>query len=416
MSATTTDTTCRGCSLLCDDLTISISGQELILCENACSTAEKWFQSALHLEDKKQNTEEAIITAKKWLQEAGSTLICGLEGLTLQAETDLINLARKAEAFLSAGTSSEKIASYQRYGGSSCTLGEVRQRADFILVGNVDLLSTWPRFEQQILSKSSRFLSSDKPRQLVFLGDASLLEEASRYSEVIDVPQAQLDQAILLLRRFCKNQSWKIDSREKAEANHTLTSKAIKQIQQLAEQLLNAEYPVLFHDDSLAEKNFLWVKLISEVNQKSRLHSLTVSAEQAQGAVSETILAMTGFPDHIVFRNEEILHDGQRFQAARLIENREVDLVIFAGDLLSEKWLEALQSLTPAARLVVIHSGRIKLSQIDVPLIEILTQVPGIHEAGTAMRCDGVPLPLRSVISSRLSTVSGVVKSILQDK
>ena len=414
MSTTTADTTCRGCSLLCDDLTISIREQELILCENACPTAQEWFQTALHVEREEYNADAAIKIAKKWLQEAGSTLICGLEGIALQAETSLINLALKEQAFLSAGTSPEKTAAYQRYGGASCTLGEVRQRADLILAGNVDLLSTWPRFEQQILSKKSRFLSPDQPRSLFFLGDANLLKEPSRYSEVIDVPQGQLDQAILLLRRFCKNQSEKIDSREKAESENVLKSDVIKQIQQLAEQLLAAEYPVLFHDDSLAQKQFFWAKLVSEVNQKSRLHSLTVFAGRAKGAASETILAMTGFPDQIAFRNKEILHDCHRYQAARLIENNEVDLIIYAGDLLSEKWSKVFQKLTSSARLIVIHSGITELPQFDASTVQILTQVPGIHEAGTTIRCDGVPLPLRSVTCSPLQSVCDVVKSLLE--
>ncbi len=413
MSTTTIDTTCRGCSLLCDDLTISISEQESIQCENGCSIAEKWFQTALHAGREEHHIDASIKTAKKWLQEAGSTLICGLEGLTLQAEADLISLAKKEQAFLSAETSPDKISAYQRYGSASCTLGEVRQRANFILVGNIDLLSTWPRFEQQILSKKSRFLSPEKTRQLVFLGDANLLKDPSRYSEVIDVPQDQLDQAIVLLRRFCKNDSEKIDSRNKNDEIE-LKSDVITQIQQLAEQLLAVEYPVLFHDDSLAQKQFLWAKLVSEVNQKSRLHSLTVSAGRAKGSASETILAMTGFPDYITFRNEEVLHDCHRYQAARLIENNEIDLILHAGDLLSEKWSNVFQKLTSSGRLIVIHSGIAKLPQFDASTIEILTQVPGIHEAGTTIRCDGVPLPLRSVTCSPLQSVSGIIKSLLE--
>ncbi len=415
MNASTNETTCRGCGLLCDDLTISISGNEIILSENTCSAAENWFQSATHLQEKSektQDTEKAISTAKKWIRESGSTLICGLNGLTLQAEAELINLARKNDAFLSAGTPPEKIDSYQRYGGASCTLGEVRQRADFVLLGNVDLCSIWPRFEKQILSKPSRFLCSSKPRQLIFFGDASLLAEPTRYSEVIDIRPDQFAQAILLLRRFCKNRSRPVESSGETESNQSLTSKTIDQIRELAERLLNAEYPVLFHDETLAEKNFLWSKLIGEVNQKSRLHSLTVSAGQAKGAVSDTVLAMTGFPDHVAFRNKEILHDPFRFQAARLIEKNEFDLVIYAGDSPGKNWSDSFQKLASNTRLILIHSGITSASPVKASLVEIVAQIPGIHEAGTTLRCDGVPLPLRSVIGSNRQTVTSIVQKL----
>ena len=417
MSSTSIDSACRGCGLLCDDLTVNWNGQELFLCEKGCPTARSWFQTGLGTGSENQKEEgttaDKIETVKRWFEEAGSPLLCGLEGLTLQAESALVELAKKERAFLSAGTSPDKIASYQRYGGASCTLGEVQQRADFILLGDVDLFSLWPRFEQRILSPPGRFLSPDEPRSLVFLGDLKQLQDHSCYSEVIDVPPDHLEQAIILLRRFCKGQSEKVSSREENGAEATLSKAVIQQLLRLSEQLLAADYPVLFHSDNPQIKPFLWAKLVSEVNRHARLHSITVSAGRAKGAASETILAMTGFPDHIAFRNNEVIHDADRFQASRLIEKQEVDLVLFAGDTLSPKWLQLFEKIPDSMRLVVIHSGVTAIPQLDIPVIEITTRVPGIHDAGTVLRCDGVPLPLRAVVPSTLQTVSDIINSLL---
>lgn len=417
MSISTTDMTCRGCSLLCDDLTVSIDRQKLLQCENGCPEAEKWIQSSLTAEStgNLQQTHKNLKTAKNWIQQAGSPLICGLEGIVLEAETLLVELAKKEQALLSAGTSAEKITTYQRYGGANCSLGEVRQRADLVLVSNCDLLTIWPRFEQKILSPPGRFLPPEKPRQLIFLGDASKLQEPSRYSEIIDLPEDQLPQALLILRRAIQKQSVPA-SKSDDEPEIEMTT----QLQKLAEKLLAAWYPVLFHDTSCPQTGALWTKLVSEVNQRSRMHSLNVTAGRAKGTPSETILAMTGFPDHIAFHSEqcgnteEISHDCHRYQAARLINQQETDLVIFAGDQVSEKWIQTLQKLTPPARLIVIHSGATKLPQMEVPVLEIHTQMPGIHEAGTALRCDGIPLPLRSVASSQLPTMIDAVKFLME--
>ncbi len=417
MSSTSIDTACRGCGLLCDDLTVNWSGQELLLCEKGCPTARSWFQTGLGTGSDNQKEEgttaDKIETVKRWLEEAGSALLCGLEGLTLQAESALVELAKKERTFLSAGTSPDKITSFQRYGGVSCTLGEVQQRADFILSAHVDLFSIWPRFKQRVLSPPGRFLSPDKPRSLVFLGDLKQLQDHSCYSEVIDVPTDQLEQAIILLRRFCKGQSQKVASRAEDEAGIALSKAVTQQLLRLSEQLLAADYPVLFHSDNPPIKPFLWAKLVSEINLRSRLHSITVSAGRAKGAASETILAMTGFPDHIAFRNNEVIHDADRFQASRLIEKQEVDLVLFAGDTLNPNWLQLFQKLPDSVRLVIIHSGITAIPQLAAPVIEIITQTPGIHDAGTVLRCDGVPLPLRTVVPSSLQTVSDIIRSLL---
>ncbi|MBL4884684.1 MAG: hypothetical protein JKY95_09150 [Planctomycetaceae bacterium] len=405
-----TNITCRGCSLLCDDLTVRIENQKLIDHVHACPLAKNWIQDSLQVvsAEKQEDAPENLSLAKKWLDNAISPLICGLQGLTLEAESKVVELANQRNARLSAGTSPDKFTTYQRYGGATCTLGEVHQRADLVLVGNCDLLAIWPRFAQQYLAKPGRFISPEQPRELIFLGDASLLDKTSQYSQIIDIPGDQLDQAVLLLRRIIQKQSIK-------QADSELTS----QLEKLADKLLAAWYPVLFHDDSLKQNGFLWTKLVNEVNQLSRMHSLNVTAGVSKGAASETILAMTGFPDHIAFcgatpedDETEILHDSLRYEASQLIQNQNTDLVIFAGDQLSKKWLETLQNLAPPAKLIVIHSGITKLPRFNVPVLEILTQTPGIHETGTALRCDGVPLPLHAVATSQLPTICDVMASL----
>ena len=412
MSSLNTDITCIGCNLLCDDLTVRFDDHGDFECESSCFQAKKWIQTSLKIASASDSQETAslIQTAKKWLGESVSPLICGFDGLTLEAEAEVVNLAKQHQMTVCAGTSSEKAAVFQRYGGATCTLGEVRQRADLVLVGNCDLLTIWSRFGERFLEPGGRFLPDKKSRQLIFLGDASQLKDPSRYCEIIDVPSTQLDQAILILRRKIQGQ---------AISRSELKQEVVDQLEDLSKKLLAAWYPVLFHETSQAPSHLLWTKLVNEVNQLSRMHSLGVKAGPACGNPSETILAITGFPDHLCFQNDEILYDVQKYQPTNLIENQETDLVIFVGEQLSEKWSETLEGLNSSAKsssikLIVIHSGLTKMPEFKVPVLEIRTQIPGIHESGTAIRVDGVPLPLRSLVASRLPTVSAVMRSLAE--
>ena len=135
--------TCAGCGCVCDD-------------GRTCALGDAWFDLGdrpplARVEGRTVALEEAVDAAAAILREARAPLVYGLGGTSIEAQRRAVALAEAIGAVVDAGASA---GAYQSIGSSTATFGEIRNRAELVVVWRADPVVTHPRLLERLRVKS----------------------------------------------------------------------------------------------------------------------------------------------------------------------------------------------------------------------------------------------------------------------
>src|ERR1700722_11269990 len=160
---------CTACGCVCDDLRLTVSGDRIVLAENACVLSEPWLLQqngetppAAEIEGRPVPPEDAIARAADIFWQARSPLIYGLSRSSTDGQRAAVTLAESLGATIDTSASqchTPSVIAQQQVGKVSGTLGEVRNRADLVVFWGADPVITHPRhWERYSVNSSGRFI------------------------------------------------------------------------------------------------------------------------------------------------------------------------------------------------------------------------------------------------------------------
>jgi formylmethanofuran dehydrogenase subunit B len=137
------DATCTFCGCVCDDMELTVEGNRITKAKNACVLGKAWFFNH-HIEDRPEATiegrpasyEEAIEAAARILTEATLPITYGLSDTTCEAQRVAVAISDWIGANLDTTTSvchGPSGMAFQGVGEVTCSLGEIKNRADFLI-------------------------------------------------------------------------------------------------------------------------------------------------------------------------------------------------------------------------------------------------------------------------------------------
>ena len=182
--ATTDAFACTACGCVCDDLRITVAGGRIRQTSGACSLAEPWLlgqegagEIAL-VDESTVSLDQAMSHAAQILRSARAPLIFGLTGCGTEGQRAAIALADRIGANIdTAAAKLPLLLAMQEVGLSTCTLGEVRQRADLVVIWGADPMVWQPR-----LLERSVFAAASDPLE----AGRTVMDRARRTVIVID--------------------------------------------------------------------------------------------------------------------------------------------------------------------------------------------------------------------------------------
>lgn len=381
--------TCCGCGLLCDDILLEISTQGASI-SNACSRGREFLTTLIENTSisANPNSDEKLKTARQWLKESKSPLMCSLQGISLEMQAECIRFAQKEQMILSTGKDSELTFAYQKYGGSGCSFGELRHRCDLLICFNFDPFTQWRRFSERFLEPAGRFIKSRNDRKVIYIGSSKHLENSEAFDEVVLLDDK--NQLNTLVQTRLSLQS---------DIEQAASTESQKLCQIFRGQVAKSQYPILLQGSAEFGVATQLTQLLMEINKTMRLHRIAAGSGIHTGSPQETILAMTGFPDHVSFRNDEIEYDPQRYCAKRLIAREEVDCVIVIGET---DFTDVLEN--SSARIIHVMHRLEKSTVSSDRTIELLWH----SIAGTHLRADGIPVPAKVITAGKLPTLQSL--------
>ncbi len=265
---------------------------------------------------------EAIKQAADLIQKAKSPLICGMSQSATQAQRAAVCLADQIGATIDSGASSTTRA-LQQVGEASCTLGEVRSRADLIICWGAHELLTNQCFMQSLDSQSDQV-----PRTIVAMG-ADLPECPEHVDNLMTLEAQKEFEVIWSLRALMKG----IDLNDRQPAGISAAD-----LKMLMDLILQSSYIVFFFGPEfkqghLSHRNIEALSLlVREIQSDRSVMRLVYHLHMKQKGLENVMAWQTGYAACINFASGYPRYSPVEYSVNRLLEQNEIDLCILVGD------------------------------------------------------------------------------------
>jgi formylmethanofuran dehydrogenase subunit B len=297
-------------------------------------------------------------------------------------------------------------------GKVTCTLGEVKNRADFMIYWGGNPAECHPRhFTKYTLTQKGKFVPNGRKGRTMVLVDIRETPSAKAADIFLQIRPGKDFEVLSILRAFIKGN--RVDEEIAAETGLTL-----EQLQDLANRMKAARFGVIFFGMGLSmtrgkHMNSAGVLMLAaELNAFTKFVAMPM---RGHGNVTGSDMVMrwsTGYPFGVnLCRGYPRFNPGE-FSTVDLLVRGDVDaaLVLGAdpGATMPQPGIDHLARIpTIVLDPKVTHTSRLAR-------VHITTAVTGVSAPGTVYRMDEIPLPLRPALKSPYPTDEDVIRRIHQ--
>ena len=400
------DVACTVCGCVCDDLRITLDGGRVVRAEGACKLAEPWFLGqdgrrppVASIEGQPATLEEAVLRAADLLRASRSPLLYGLSRSSTEGQRAAVALADRLGATIDTTASlchAPSVLALQQVGESTCTLGEVKNRADLVVFWGSNPVESHPRhFERYSVDPPGEFVPLGRAGRTVVVADVKPTATSEAADLFLPVEPGRDFEALWTLRAIVRGLPL---------APGGSTGAPIRLLEGLAGRMKTCRCGVVFFGTGLSMTGIghrnveALLQLVTDLNHHTRFY---VRRMRVQGDVTgaDSVLAwQTGYPFSVNLARGYPRYNPGEFSAQDMLERGEADACLFVGS-------EGVDRFSPTA---VDHLRRIPTIALDYPTVEssirptvrFTTAVYGVHRPGTAYRMDEIPIPLRPFLES----------------
>jgi formylmethanofuran dehydrogenase subunit B len=294
-------------------------------------------------------------------------------------------------------------------GKVTCTLGEVKNRADFIIYWGGNPAECHPRhFTKYTIMQKGKFVPNRKSRTMVLVDIRETPSEKACDIFLQVRPSKDFEMATTL-RALVKGQRVNAAAVEE-------TGLRLAQLQDLADRMKKARFGVLFFGMGLSMtrgkhmNSAAVLTLVAELNAYTKFVAMPM---RGHGNVTGADMVMrwtTGYPFGINMSRGYPRFNPGEFSTVDLLVRGDNDAALILGaDPGATMPQPAIDHLSRIPTIVldpkVTHTSRLAK-------VHITTAATGISAPGTVYRMDEVPLPLRPALKSPYPTDEDVIRRI----
>jgi formylmethanofuran dehydrogenase subunit B len=367
---------------------VRVEAGRIVDARHACPLGVAWFGDGIvparaRVGGREATVDEAIAAAAGLLAPSIRTLVYLAPDISCETQRSAIALADVLRATLDSVTSSTAIGALlaaQEIGRAGATLGEIRNRADVLVFWGVDPGVRYPRYW-------SRY--APEPVGLHVGG------RASRTVVAVDVGSARGPADADLRITVAPGDEVAMLTRARAAIGRASDDP-------LVAALASGKYVAIVADAEPDDLNgdrdpgraWALIALAQAMNGVTRCALSTLRGGGNRSGADACLTSQTGYPAAVDFTRGYPRYRPYHSGAARAAHGDfDVALVVGAVAALPADVRDALSVLPCIVIGPRATDGLPARSEVAID-----TGVPGIHETGTAVRMDDVPLPLRAAL------------------
>jgi formylmethanofuran dehydrogenase subunit B len=359
--------------------------------------------------------DEAVEVAAQILTRARYPLIYGLSSTYCEAQAQAIALADVLGATIDCCTSvchGPSGMALQGVGEPTCTLGEVKNRADLLIYWGSNPAESHPRhFARYAVTPKGLFTPGGRKDRTVVLVDVRPTPSARAADIFLQVKPGKDFECLWALRALIKG----VEVEESAVADTGLT---LAQLQDLAERMKSCRFGVLFVGQGLTQSRGKHMNttavfmLVRDLYAHTKFAVIPMRGHGNVTGIDNVLAWQTGYPFGVNFSRGYPRFNPGEFTAVDVLARGEADAaLIVASDPVANLPRVAAKRLMeiPTVALDTHESETTKVAKV------VITTAPaGISAEGTVYRMDNVPLRLRKILPSPYPSDEEVLGRILE--
>jgi len=394
--------TCAGCGLVCDDITAVVgAGGGLERLIRTCPLGDAWFAERVgpvpppaRVDGREAGLDQALDEAAAILARARAPLVYGLGQTSCEAQRAAVALAEAIGAVIDpAGPLLDGAAglAYQARGASTATLGEVRDRAEIVVVWRADPVATHPRlFERLRLPGAGRALVVVDERRTATAGEADTF---------IELPADGDLEALSTLRAHVRG-------------SPIARAAELEPLDDLAARLRDGRYVAILHHVRGHVEALALDALVRDLFRVTHAVAVTLRHEGNAAGAEDVLAWQTGYPAAVSFAGGYPRANPGELSGTTVLERGDADAALVVGS-------DPLEHLPPQAAerlrtIPVVSVDARNTATADAARVAFTTAAAGVHRPGVAHRLDGVPVPLRAVLQSTRPSDEEVLAAIAE--
>ncbi len=419
MSERTENVICTFCGCLCDDIIVEHDNGKILKVLRACANGQGHFReydpSPLppRLRGKEVSWGEAYAEASAILRESHSPLVYGLSSAVTEAQRRAIELADRLGAVVDSTSSvchGPTGLAMQGVGEPTCTLGEVRNRADLLLYWGCNPAASHPRHFARYSTAKGRLTPDGRKSRTLIVVDVRPTAATKAADLFLQVEQGRDFEVLTALRALVKGRPVRGESIG-AIPRETLID--------LARRLKSCRYGVAFmgmgltmtrgRDLNVAEL----FSLVSDLNDYTRFSVIPMRGHGNVAGADQVTTWQSGFPFAVSFARGYPQYGPGEFTAVDFIARGDADAaVIIASDPVAHFPRRAADRLRAIPTIVLDPAESLTAAEAT---IWMPTGAAGIDTAGSSYRMDGVPLRLRPFFKAARPSDEEVLARLIEE-
>ena len=409
------DVACTVCACVCDDLRVTVRDGRIVDYQPFCSLVGDWFQQQNSVASpgttvlgRKVSLEDGIRDAAAILRGAKSPLFYGLSQSSTDGQRAATALADRLGATIDT-TASEghapSILAMQQVGESTCSLGEIRNRADLVIYWGSDPVLRHPRHLERYSMRAGELTPNGRADRTLVVVSSEPSKTAEQADLALVLEPGKDFEALWTLRGLLKGiEPRSHDGVSGPEPALEQTGLPMAQLRNLADRMRNCRCGIIFFGYGLvlqANGNCnvqALLELVKDLNQFTRFYARRMRVSGDVSGADSVLCWQTGYPFSVNFARGYPRYSPGEFSASDMLERGEADAVVLIGSSRLDRFpLNAQNHLAKIPTILLEHPfGKVSFE----PTVRFTTAVYGIHRHGTAYRMDETPLPLRPILTS----------------
>ena len=417
MSTSIENVVCSFCGCLCDDIVVEVDQGKIAKVRKVCANGRGLFThydptpQRPTVDGRDTSWDEAVGEAARILDTADSPIIYGLSSTSTEAQRKAVALADKVGALIDTTSSvchGPTGLAMQAVGEPTCTLGEVRNRADLLVFwGCNPAVSHVRHFARYSVTPKGSLTPKGRRDRTVVVVDVRPTASTKVADLFLQVqPGADLD-VLGALRALVQGKDLEAE---------TVGGIPTAQLRDLAERMKSCRFGVAFMGMGLTQSRGRDLNvselfsLVADLNHHTRFSVIPMGGHGNVAGADQVLTWQSGYPFAVSFARGYPQYGPGEFTTVDVLARGEADAaLILASDPVAHFPSAAAQQLE---RIPTIVLDPMPTLTTQVARVVLPTACYGVDAPGTAYRMDGVPIRLRPVLPLNRPTDEEILDQI----